>query len=429
MHAVVLTFDRLPAHLVGCYGNEWIETPGFDALAAQATVYERHLAEIPGPAGATHPWWTGRLEFFDPPGNVALFETLATHNVRCRLVSERDEGLPEAGLASFEHITGQDDLDTAHDAVPFARLVARGEDLIRQLDPGQSELIWLHSAGVPSPWLPPEFFAGLYLDELEDRLDGAGEQLAGDVLHQLRTDPVLTELLLSEPAEEDDADEPGLDLLEEAFGEAAIAISRFVFAGYVSLIDHWLRKLTEVLSGVTSETLFIVTAAGGHAFGEQQSLLKDAGVRGAESKVGLLGDQLLQTPLMLWQPRARSGSFRLRSLVQPLEVAATLCDWFGVAAEPSTGGLSLLDREGSRNAPRRDVSLHFSDSGEVGLQDEHWFLSAQRADIELADDIESIPARLYAKPDDFWETNELSAQSPDECQRLLMLLQDRLAAR
>ena len=45
MKAVVLTFDRLPAHLLGCYGNEWTETPGFDRLASLGSVFDQHFAE------------------------------------------------------------------------------------------------------------------------------------------------------------------------------------------------------------------------------------------------------------------------------------------------------------------------------------------------------------------------------------------------
>ena len=32
--ALVVTFDQLPAAILGCYGNEWIETPHLDRLAA-----------------------------------------------------------------------------------------------------------------------------------------------------------------------------------------------------------------------------------------------------------------------------------------------------------------------------------------------------------------------------------------------------------
>lgn len=457
MHAVVLTFDRLPAHFLGCYGNEWIETPSFDALAAGSTVFERHFVEIPGQAGASHPWWTGRFEFFDRPAGQSLFENLEKHGVRCRMLSERNEGLPDAGLSSRQHVTGEHALDSAHDDVAFARLVIEGKAAIENLEAGKPELLWLHSEGVPTPWLPPEFFAGLYLDELEDRLDGTGVELAGDVIAQLRADPVLAELLLSEPSDEDADDEIGLSLLEEAFGETAVAISRFVFGGYVSLIDHWLQKLTDALSAPASDLLFILTAAGGYSFGEQNALLQDAGLRDSDLAGGELGDQILQTPLILWQPAAKPEGIRVRSLAQPPEIAATLLDWFGAPQSEAASGISLLRSammtrselqtiessllhsatprsqhqliEGNVLTRGRDVSVHFGESGEVGLQDDHWFLAANRADLDSDTDVDAIPARLYAKPEDVWEVNNMADQSPDVCQRLLGLLREKLAMR
>ena len=425
MHAVVLTFDRLPAHFLGCYGNEWIETPGFDALAAGAAVFERHVVEIPGPAGASHPWWTGQLEFFESSEGGSLFESLSRDGVRCQLVSEREEGLPAGGLVSDGYVTGEDGLDAAHDAVPFARLVTRGLELVEQFNSDQPELLWLHSEGVPTPWLPPEFFAGLYLDELEDRLDGTGAELAGDVISQLRADPVLAELLLSEPNDEDTDDGVGLDVLEEAFGETAVAISRFVFGGYVSLLDHWLQKLTAALAETQTDTLFIVTAAGGYSFGEQQALLQDAGLRGADLTDGALGDQTLQTPLLLWQPQTKSAGTRIRSLVQPPEIPVTLLDWFGSQQTEAMTGTSLLAGPGTSSANGRDVALHFGESGEVGIRDDNWLLAANREDLESTSDADAITARMYAKPEDFWEARNVADQSPGECQRLLTLLREK----
>jgi len=432
MHAVVLTFDRLPAHMIGCYGNEWIETPGFDALASTSHVFERHLVELPGPAGASHPWWTGRFEFFSRPAAMTVFEALATDGVRCRMVTERTEGLPEQGLESIDRVSGSDGMDVPHADVPFARLIQRGQELITEFDAEQPQLLWLHSEGVPSPWLPPEFFAGLYLDELEDRLEGSGKELAGQVLDQLRDDPVLTALLLSEPDEvdQDDGDDAA-EPFDAAFGEAGLAIARFVFGGYVSLIDHWLQKLTATLAACPHDVLFVVTSAGGHSFGEQRSFLRDAGQSSHQSANAQFGDQTLQTPLLLSRPGGGMEGARFLALIQPPEIPATLCDWFGATFGPEwCEGLSLLDRSGSGGVPGRDATVHLSDSGEIGLQERHWFVSARRDRLESTDsDPDAVEARLFRKPDDFWEVHNLAEESPDECQRLLELLHSRMTGR
>ena len=62
MQAIVVTFDRLATRLIGCYGNEWIETPNFDRLAATSTVFDNHFTDSVGPL-AGHAWLTGRHAF------------------------------------------------------------------------------------------------------------------------------------------------------------------------------------------------------------------------------------------------------------------------------------------------------------------------------------------------------------------------------
>ena len=41
--ALVLTLDRIHPGYLGCYGNDWIETPNFDRLATQSVVFDRHF--------------------------------------------------------------------------------------------------------------------------------------------------------------------------------------------------------------------------------------------------------------------------------------------------------------------------------------------------------------------------------------------------
>ena len=242
-----------------------------------------------------------------------------------------------------------------------------------------------------------------------------------------------TTLLLSEPdaVESEDEVDAETEPLDAAFGEAGLAIARFVFGGYISLIDHWLQKLNATLAASGHDVLFIVTASGGHSFGEQRSFLRDAGQTPAESLSSSFGDQTLQTPLLISRPGAQTEGARILALVQPPEIPATLCDWFDTTSNQGwCEGGSLLDREGAGSVTGRKSTVHLGDSGEIGLQDRHWFVTTRRDAIEtVGSDIEAVNVRLFRKPDDFWEVHNLAEQSPDECQRLLELLQSRVAGR
>ena len=43
--AIVISFDRLPLGYLGCYGNDWIETPHLDRLATQSVLFDLHFGE------------------------------------------------------------------------------------------------------------------------------------------------------------------------------------------------------------------------------------------------------------------------------------------------------------------------------------------------------------------------------------------------
>ena len=58
--AIVLSIDRLGAGWLGPYGNTWLETPGFNRLAAQSLLFETVLADSASIEQCGHAWWLGR---------------------------------------------------------------------------------------------------------------------------------------------------------------------------------------------------------------------------------------------------------------------------------------------------------------------------------------------------------------------------------
>lgn len=480
MKAVVLTFDRLPAHLLGCYGNEWIETPGFDRLAAGASVFDQHFAELPGPVGPDHSWWTGQFEFFSESraeqldGNQASrnwIRSLAERGVQCRLVAEDSSGLPTELFHSSESVGGVEGLNSEHDDVPIARLVQRGIQLLTGDDAAEassatadppSELLWLHSRGVPSPWLPPRLFAELYLDELEELLDGeSGSEIASSLVDQFETEFDLIRLLLSdwqrdvedESTEADTAPRTGAGSGEVETQELEQQISRLVFAGYVSMIDRWLLKLLSAIEGCDDRVLLIVSANQGRWFGERADLMADplhqpavisaesfeqAGGETRNGQVGSLCDAELRTPLLIAEFSADSSDHpfgsRHAALVQPIDVAATLRDWFCrdaaerpdqlSVADPELAGRSLLEALSGGTPKGHEMAFHLGRNGQIGVRNRHWALVA--ADADVPDD---LTVQLFAKPDDQWDVNDVASQYPEEVEAMLAVVRSRRTGR
>ena len=441
MKVVVLTFDRLPACLLGCYGNEWIETPHFDRLAAESTVFPAAFAEIPGPASAGHPWWTGRFEFFERAesqtasgGNRTLFEILSASGVSLRFLSERPDGLPPRGFTlenastsepCFEIVSGKEGLDVEHADVPFSRLVQRATEILDGPGDEAPDLLWVHSRGVPSPWLPPEFFAGLYLDELEDQdeSEATGREIAEALLDQLRDEPDLVRLLLSDPDDDDAAADA--EQLAAELGEIGERVRKYVFAGYVSLIDHCLQSLTEAVSR-RDDTLFLVTAASGVSFGERAAFLANdvAASKLAEADDDVC-DSLLRVPLLIRPAGPAAFGNRDLRLTQPPDIFATILDCLS-STDPSTSAAegdspastgSLLQPAPSDPAQIDAlVALHLGTTGTLAIHSGDWLLTVpdglETLQADAGSDEVADQAGLYAQPDDRWMLNNLTRQQP-----------------
>ena len=54
-----LTVDRLNADFLGAYGNTWIETPAFDALAAESVLFDSFYATSLDLATLFRAFWRG----------------------------------------------------------------------------------------------------------------------------------------------------------------------------------------------------------------------------------------------------------------------------------------------------------------------------------------------------------------------------------
>src|SRR5262249_35996695 len=74
MKVVVVNARGLHLGYVSACGNEWIETPAFDRLAAEGVVFDNHIADQPDAVGARRAWRGGRYDFPTAAGAQAAVE-------------------------------------------------------------------------------------------------------------------------------------------------------------------------------------------------------------------------------------------------------------------------------------------------------------------------------------------------------------------
>jgi arylsulfatase A-like enzyme len=424
MNAIVLTFDRLPINFLACYGNNWIETPNFDRLAAHSATFHQHFAESLWLDTVRHAWWSGRYEcrrWPQPQPGSLLPNLLAARGVNVRLLLEAstanaDERSTEELSQLFpdctEVITGNDGLEVAPDDTPFLRLVTRAQRALRLFRTSRSEpwLLWIKSRGVPIPWLPPAEYARKFLDiadddpsdeetgepdeEFDDEGDSKPQEFAEDDSPLLEMSASQFDDLLRSaswlPAERTDRDK------RTDFDRA---LTRKVVGGYVALLDYGLGRLLDAIeqNSTNAPTLLLVTAAQGLTVHDASNL------RGVAEKAA---DERVHLPLMV-RPAGLNHGVRRQSLTQPVDIFPTLAEWFGAESLEGIHGRSLLpDIRGEETTPRQ-LAFAASESKLTTVRSPDYYLvrsGGQRA--EVGD-------WLFAKPEDTWEVNNLATQRPE----------------
>ena len=417
MQAVVVTFDRLATTALGCYGNEWIETPHFDRLASQAVVFDRHFAEHVG-ASVGMGFGTGRLpkDASSQPYEFEAAWSMLTGlaEIELDLLTEFDS-VPWSMMlnkTSSTLIAARHEPDPQPDEIPFACLVQAACKRLAVPRGESSRIVWLHSAGVPEPWLPPEGFATLYFDEFEER----GCEMASVTRDNWGTHPA-------------------------------------AYAGYVSLLDHWLGELVTAVEAVAQAepTLLIIAAARGgdwmklplepakqpasaEASSPNSEEVVEERIRIREPMIPReaipLSDTITRTPLFLrlFDQGAFQSEFagtRSNRLVQTADLSATLLDYLQLPVNQSPSeGRSLL-RELAETQPPREMICFTDGAGSRGIRTAEW--SCLVDDVATANQAERA-AKLFAKPEDIWEVNDVSGQQRGVAASLVARLNEMLPA-
>lgn len=139
MRVTLVTFDRLPVSLLGCYGAMWNDTPAFNALAAESLLLDQcyaadddWLREPDAPLGPTraaarrwlsgpaaHRWRSVRMDVAGPPS--ALLPDSAVEEIQFHAVGGGLDGDLEV-LAVGHELLSESDADPARPSLVWLML-------------------------------------------------------------------------------------------------------------------------------------------------------------------------------------------------------------------------------------------------------------------------------------------------------------------
>ncbi|HJT77204.1 MAG TPA: sulfatase-like hydrolase/transferase [Gemmataceae bacterium] len=376
MRVLVLVARGLHLGYAGPYGNDWIETPALDRLAAEGVVFDRHYADVPDPAGAAHAWRTGRYRLPPPAGE--------------------DEAMPaadEPDLLALLAAAGVETVLVRKESRPLEETLAATEEELRRLADRDGWLLWVELDTLLPPWEAPEEFLLHYFDSAEDE-ETAEEDAEGEPLTPL-TDP---------PAGLIDPDD-----------DATFLRLQRTYAGAMTYLDTGLGEFFDALreDGTLNDVLVVFTTDHGLPLGEH-------GVMGLARP--WLHDELIHLPLILCLPGGAEAGRRIPALTQPVDLLPTLLAAFNLPVPAAAHGENLLPLARREKEAVRSYAcsgLRSGDWCEWALRTPDWaFLLSVSAPPEEP----PRSPQLYGKPDDRWEVNNVvqhHLETADHLERVL----------
>ena len=395
--AICLVTDGLSVGYLGAYGNQGIQTPCFDRLASRSLLLDQALIDSPNldefytsALTGTHAAVRG-----DGTGTIDLLPSLLSdRGIATHLLTDDSEVAEHRCAASFDDGTtvagapltaSADFIETTE----LARFFAAAADAITDL--GEGQLLWLHTKGMRLPWDGPLELRAAYADE-ED------------------PDPPTATHVPQQILPDDDDPDHRLGITQS-------------YAGQVSVWDACLGGLVEAteMTSQAEETLLIVISPRGFPLGEHH-------VVGFPCDVGdrQLHAEGVHIPWLVHRSVGAAASLRSSALVQPADLYTTLLAWWNVTPPQPAGGdgwsqnlLAQLDLPAQRRgAAGRDRAVVAGNQA-WALRSPAWYqIHGQQPPGEID--------RLYVKPDDRWEMNDVAARCPDVVSAMRSVYRDTI---
>ncbi len=380
MNLVLIVSDTFRWDYLGCYGNDWIETPNLDALAKESVLFEDAFGEGLPTLPARRVIITGR--------RIIPFSYHYQHSDKVNLVGWHPLFLQDVTLA--EVLRDQDYAtalftDVYHMMKPnknFHRGFEywhwiRGveDDRYNWRDPNAIRNIyeratsWGNRPADPRAWLVQHLNGRAQWKSEEDSLAARVLTGAADWVREYPFDyPFFLWVDCFDPHEpwdppleygrkyDPDYDEfkylyppaTNKNMTEDEFRGVKVA-----YSGEVTMVDKWIGHLLDALADrdMMDDTLIIFTSDHGCMMGEQGEIHKGA---------DRIRNQVTQVPLLIRHPEGTAAGTRIGGFVQHQDIMPTALDILGIEAPDRVNGESLwpLAVEG-RDSEREQIISAF----------------------------------------------------------------------
>ncbi len=366
MKAIIVMFDSLNRHMLAPYGSDAIHAPNFARLANLTLQFDNCYAGSMPCMPARREMHTGRYNFLHrswgplEPFDDSMPELLGRAGVHTHLASDHPHYWEDGGATYHSRYTTWEFL-RGQEGDPWKGHVDRKVGSLGMLEKlrGQDDINRSYQRTEAEHSQTLTFDAGLHFLETNVAADNWMLQIECFDPHE----PFFTYEQYKElyPHEYDGPpfDWPGYQRTTEP--QETIDHVRYEYAALVSMCDRSLGRVLDFMDShnMWEDTMLLVNTDHGYLLGEHGWWAKS---------VQPWFNELVHLPMFLWDPRVGRAGERTGVLVQTIDIAPTLLDYFGVPAQPDMLGAPLtawLDEQ----QPPRPGALFGIHGGHVNVTD------------------------------------------------------------
>ncbi|MHA7581822.1 sulfatase [Paenibacillus vandeheii] len=370
MKAIMIMFDTLNRHMLPPYGCDWVHAPNFKRLAERTVTFDHAYVGSMPCMPARRELHTGRYNFLHrswgplEPFDDSMPDLLKENGVYTHLVTDHlhywedgggtyhtrynsfefirgQQGDPWKGqLANPDHpaMAGQDKVlpGVRQDCInrqyileeadfPQAQTMEKGMEFIRKNAAEDRWFVQMETFDPHEPFFAPQKYRDLYPHEYQGK----------------------------------PFDWPPYSPVKESKEE--VDHLRYEYAALLSMCDAYLGKVLDLMDELDlwKDTMLIVNTDHGFLLGEHDWWAKS---------IMPFYNEIAHIPLFIWDPRSAKQNERRESLVQTIDLAPTILEYFGVGIPADMQGNVLKDTIVADKSVR-DAALFGIHGGHVNITD------------------------------------------------------------
>ena len=369
MKAIMLMFDSLNRPMLPNYGCDWVKTPNFGRLAARTVQFQNAYAGSLPCIPARRELHTGRYNFLHrgwgplEPFDDSMPQILWDNGVHSHLVTDHQHYFEDGG-ATYHQRYRTWEFSRGHEGDKWIGQIDAPE--IPPVDATKAEPMWsqdwinrAHMTREEDQPLAKTFDKGLKFVKRNAHADNWFCQIECFDPHE----PFFTRQKYKDlyPHDYDGPhyDWPPYERVTES--PETVEHLRYQYAALLSMCDEYLGRLLDLMDerDLWNDTMLIVNTDHGYLLGEHDWW--------AKLRMPFY-QEIVHMPLLIWDPRSGRRGARCDSLVQTIDLPATILEFFGLELPKDMQGIPLRDALAS-DAPVHDAALSGIMGGHINCTD------------------------------------------------------------